>query len=1363
MAKMTDFYKVVSPGIATTTVNDNQLSDNGGATTNNYSWYARLIQGSGARLARYAEYNSMDNDVEIARALDIIAEEMTAKNTKTKLPLDLDMLIEDGQQVDDTLVLTLRTALRHWAKIHEFDENRLFKVARNMVKYGDCFFRKSSHYKKWQWIPSSAVVAAIVAEDDITKVIGYQIRTDTKEPMHGGLSANNSYLKNISTKGKVENVPIEQLVVFSINDDMSDTAPFGESVLRTVYKSHKQKELIEDAVIIYRIQRAPERRVFYIDVGKMPPHRIKTYLETIRNELKQKKIPALNQNGEASIDAVYDPHCLALDTKIPLLDGRVLELSEIISEWGSGKELWAHSVNPESGEFVPGIITWAGITRKNTKVIKITFDNDNELICTPDHKFPTQNRGKVEAKDLLVEDSLFPFDMEVNIESIENLDECIDTGTLTIDGQEIHHNYHTFAIDAGVYIYNSTNQDIYLAQRCLSLDTKLEIVGVGPITLFEVISRQTKGIKQSVITVDQDTGERKICEIGWADVTRRDTEIVRIVFNNRMYLDCTPDHKVIMDDLSEVMANDLKHGDKIKSDGLYPIEVEKVVSNGISNTGCITVNTCDNNHNFLLSSGIFVRNSDGVGSKVEVLPGGCFAMDTKVSLLDGRELSIREIEIELAEGKELWTYSCEPMTGKIVPGLISWAGVTHKSAKVMKITLDNGEEVICTPDHKFPVYEKEFKRAHEFNIGDSFIPLYRKKEVVTGSNRLDYEQVFDNSDKTWKYTHRMVADYLKDTVVKYHVYNPDISNGKYEVRHHINFNRFDNSPTNLCFMSWDDHLMYHAMSVSERRRDLRENRPEEFQEYVELIRTKVKLHWDSMTAEDRDAYSEKHRMLWDSLSDSQRDEHIRKVSEGVRRYYDNRSDSDRIAHSIRSINIHANMPEEVKILSADKISKGVSKYCRNLSDEDRAARRERSIAARKVGSARFNYLMDNDPEFRENVVGKRKLYWTDDTKKHHSEKMLEAKAALLNNPETKEQLLQKHRDAQKVVFSHNMLKYIISLVKGKTTHQVTARDVTSALNENEQLVNELIELNKHKSVPQWNVDNKFTLTLVRDQLVKQFGYTNWNDFRVKESLHNHTVVNIEYLDEEIDVGTLTIDQDEIHHNYHNFALSCGILVCNSNLGEIVELDHFSNKVLRGLRIPLQWMGAQGTKDGAIFNDGKLGAAYVEEQQFAKFVERMQFYVHSVLDKEFKQFIRACNINVDHSLFRVMLPVPSNYEHYKQTELDNALLSTISTADNVPWLSKRFIARRYLQLSEDEILTNEKLVKEERGMVLNADKNLKSVYGQPEEPGMGDMGMGDMGMPSSIGGPGGDMGIPPESPAAGAPPEIPAGSPAPIAP
>jgi hypothetical protein len=999
MGKMTDIFQIVTPSTPTSVVQDNQLMDTGYAATSNYTWYQRLIQGSGTRLTRYNEYDVMDNDVEVARALDIIAEEMTGRNTKTSLPIELKILDEKHANTEDTIVLTLRTACHHWCKIHGFDANRLFKLSRNMVKYGDCFFRKSSNFKKWEWIPSGAIVGAIVDDRDVTNVLGYRIRTDTKST--GVANSTSSPFRNAADHGKFENVSIDNMVVFSINDDMSDAAPFGESVLRTVYKTHKQKELLEDAIIIYRIQRAPERRVFYIDVGKMPPHRVKSYLETIKNEIRQKKIPSNNMNGQSSVDSIYNPQSML--------------------------------------------------------------------------------------------------------------------------------------------------EDIFLAQR-----------------------------------------------------------------------------------------------------------------------------------------------SDGVGSKVEVLQGGCFSMDTKVSLLDGRELSISDIELELAAGKELWTYSCEKSTGKVVPGIISWAGVTRKAANVMRLTFNNGESVVCTPDHRFCVYGQEYKRAHEFTIGDSVIPLYRRKECLNDDYRRDYEQFFDNSTKTWVHTHRMVADTLKDTAVKYWVYKPEKSNGKYEVRHHIDFNRFNNSPSNLCFMSYIDHRHYHAKVTATFFRDLKHSNIDEYNRIKEARHNSIRRYWDNITTEQIEARSAKARKTKSEWSQERKSNHRLTVSNSLR------------------------------------------KYINGLSPEQRAARDDASRKHfGKHANSIFNEKMLNDLEFRAQVLANRRKAWTDGKRQLKAEQMSAQQKQRHSDPEYQRWYRKQHQENQKVVFTHDMLKFAINLIKGKTSHQFTLVDVIRELNANEELISELRDLNKHKNVPNWNIDDGFTSSNVRT-MVKQFGYDSWYDLRKNESIHNHTIVKIEYLDDTVDVGTLTIDQDEVHHSHHTFALSCGVFVLNSQLGENSDLDYFSDKVLCGLRIPKGWMGRHREDSGAVFNDGKLGAAYIEEQQFAKFVERLQVYVSAVLDYEFKLFLFESNIQIDNTIFEIALPKPSNYEKYKQADLDSALLGTIGTADSISWLSKRWIARNYLQMSEEQLIDNENLLKQEKG-IDSKDKTLQSIYGPQAE---GDMGGGFGG---GMGGLGGDLG------------------------
>lgn len=308
-AKFADYFKVVTPQPGVTTMTDNQgIGDQG--TYSNSTWYQRLVQGSASRITRYREYDLMDNDIEIARSLDTIAEEMIGSDPNSDMPVELVIDKDKENNVPSSTVMTLRTALRYWCQLHDWD-NRLFKVARVTAKYGDCFFvRNKRETAKWKYVHPKNVVAAIVDEHDMTRVVGWQIKRETKTP-NSPYNQPTGHFGNYSNE-LVDTLFSDEIVWFSFNDDISESAPFGESILRAVYRAQKQKELLEDAIIIYRIQRAPERRAFYIDVGKMPPQRVKAYLEQFKNEIRQRKIPT-SGGGVDQVDSVYNPQQMSED------------------------------------------------------------------------------------------------------------------------------------------------------------------------------------------------------------------------------------------------------------------------------------------------------------------------------------------------------------------------------------------------------------------------------------------------------------------------------------------------------------------------------------------------------------------------------------------------------------------------------------------------------------------------------------------------------------------------------------------------------------------------------------------------------------------------------------------------------------------------------------------------------------------------------------------------------------------------------------------------------------------------------------------------------------------------------------------
>lgn len=308
--KIVGIYQIVQPRPETVSITDGQ-DVTGSAMYAQNSWYQRIVQGSSSRLNRYREYDSMDGDVEVARALDTIAEEMTSKDEATNSHVLLDFIIDDDH-IKPNVVATLRTALRVWLSTTEVGD-LMFDIARNLVKYGDVYFRKLPN-GEWVYVHPRFVTASVVDRHNITKVRGWVLRADAKDYDNGAPSS--SYYTTIPTNdGESEVVPCDDIVWFTLNNKMSESAPFGDSVLKAVFKAFKQKALIEDAIIIYRLVRAPERRVFYVGTGKIAHEgKKRQILEQFKNELRQQKIPSTSQvNGGTGVEGVYNPQSMIED------------------------------------------------------------------------------------------------------------------------------------------------------------------------------------------------------------------------------------------------------------------------------------------------------------------------------------------------------------------------------------------------------------------------------------------------------------------------------------------------------------------------------------------------------------------------------------------------------------------------------------------------------------------------------------------------------------------------------------------------------------------------------------------------------------------------------------------------------------------------------------------------------------------------------------------------------------------------------------------------------------------------------------------------------------------------------------------
>ncbi|MBN2257491.1 MAG: portal protein, partial [Anaerolineaceae bacterium] len=261
---------------------------------------------------------------------------------------------------------------------------------------------------------------------------------------------------------------------------------YGYSILDAARWIWKRLQMLEDTALVYKLTRSPGRYAFYVDTGDRPPDEAMSLLKKVMKGYKKRTL--LNPTT-GQLEFRMNPLCLVGDTMVPLVDGRVLSITDIVGEYNSGKRLWVHSVWPKDGKLLSMPLTWAGKTRENAELVKITLDNSAEIRCTPDHCFPLKDGTKVAAADLSVGDSLIPFrrhrDRVMGVDgldghgeahrvvSVEHLPEREDTYTLTVNGT------HTFALDAGVFTFNSPEEDMWIPTRGGKESTRVDVLA-GP-------------------------------------------------------------------------------------------------------------------------------------------------------------------------------------------------------------------------------------------------------------------------------------------------------------------------------------------------------------------------------------------------------------------------------------------------------------------------------------------------------------------------------------------------------------------------------------------------------------------------------------------------------------------------------------------------------------------------------------------------------------------------------------------------------------------------------------------------------------------------------------------------------------------
>ena len=238
------------------------------------------------RAERYVDFDEMEYMPEIASSLDIYADEMTT-HTALRPMLNIKCANEEIKHILHNLYHNVLNI-----------EHNLFGWARTMCKYGDFF-----------------LYLDIDEDMGIRSAIG--LPTREIERLEGEDQSNPSYIQyQWNTAGlTLENWQVAHFRVLG-NDKH---APYGTSVLEACRRIHRQLILLEDAMMAYRIVRAPERRLFKIDVGGIPPQDVEQYMQKVMSQLKRHSVVD-PQTGR--VDLRYNPLSIEEDYYIPIRGGQ---------------------------------------------------------------------------------------------------------------------------------------------------------------------------------------------------------------------------------------------------------------------------------------------------------------------------------------------------------------------------------------------------------------------------------------------------------------------------------------------------------------------------------------------------------------------------------------------------------------------------------------------------------------------------------------------------------------------------------------------------------------------------------------------------------------------------------------------------------------------------------------------------------------------------------------------------------------------------------------------------------------------------------------------------------------------------------
>ena len=257
--------------------------------------YNEMIQNCGDRFTRLRNYHEADvSSPEISRALDALAEDISGQNGSNTDEEILFIEYPDDTKIKKTTMKMTNNILDVWDKRTGMSD-KLFNRVRKALKYGSTFYRINPDGTLMH-LPTERFVGYVLSETNEEEVTHYIYNKNF--PLIEDLYKKNKNSRiNYTGKQDLDFISVDDLLILKFGE-----GPFGKSIIEPAYKTYRRMQLIEDAVVIFRVTNSQTKTVYYIDTGNLQGPKRQKVVEEQKSRLLQKQ----TVKGKA-LDTEYDP------------------------------------------------------------------------------------------------------------------------------------------------------------------------------------------------------------------------------------------------------------------------------------------------------------------------------------------------------------------------------------------------------------------------------------------------------------------------------------------------------------------------------------------------------------------------------------------------------------------------------------------------------------------------------------------------------------------------------------------------------------------------------------------------------------------------------------------------------------------------------------------------------------------------------------------------------------------------------------------------------------------------------------------------------------------------------------------------